>query len=103
MKLSALFVTMVLGACGGGVDDEGIGGDCTRGCQATVAADCDNGPSLSECVSDCNDQAVGECGAEFIDLLACGDGEAVTCDPNENPVVEACSTEQDAFVACLNG
>jgi hypothetical protein len=103
MNLASLFLTLlVLGACGGGEDGEGIGGDCTRSCQAKVAAACTSGPTLTQCTSNCRSDADGQCGTEFKALLACGDGEAVSCD-NGTPVVAACSDEQDAFELCDNG
>lgn len=85
------------GAGGGGADP------CTSGCVHTLAADCDNGPaSASECVSDCQALMNGSCGAEYRALQACAEGEAVACDAQGIPAIEACAAEQAAFVACLS-
>ena len=91
-------------------DDSGSNGDmgggslCEQGCEETMLADCDNGPeTYDECVSDCEGLEVGDCGAEYAALQACAEGESVTCDASGFPVVEACSNEQDAFIACLLG
>ncbi len=84
------------GAGGAGADP------CEEGCVETLAADCDNGPaSAAECERDCRSLLAGACGAEYRTLQACAAGEAITCDPQGIPVIEACAAEQSAFVACL--
>ncbi len=90
-------------ACGSGDDDDSGGSACDRGCTATVAAACPIGPSSqSECVSQCNALSTGSCSAEYAALQACADGKPITCDTTGIPVIEACSSEQDAFIACLS-
>jgi hypothetical protein len=55
-------------------------------------------------VSDCEAQESGSCGTEYAALQDCAVGEEVTCDASSGiPIVAACSAEQDAFIACLNG
>ncbi|MBN2194464.1 MAG: hypothetical protein JW751_16725 [Polyangiaceae bacterium] len=84
------------GATGGGEDP------CERGCVETMAASCENGPSSQgECVSDCHALQDGDCGAEYDAFQACAEGETITCSSLGIPMVEACMTEQLAFIACL--
>lgn len=92
-------------ACSG--DDGGDGGDpgniCEQGCTTTLEADCDNGPaSQSVCEADCEMLREGSCAAAYETLLACAEGEEVTCDAQGIPVIEACAAEQTAFVDCLD-
>jgi hypothetical protein len=76
---------------------------CEAGCELTLAADCDRGPADREtCISDCEALESGECSAEYAELQSCGMGEDVTCSAEGFPIVEACSDQQAAFVACLN-
>jgi len=76
---------------------------CEPGCEATMAADCDDGPpSQQECVEDCQMLSAGPCGSEFLELQACGEGQEVTCSPQGIPVIAACPDETDAFLACIN-
>jgi hypothetical protein len=102
MKGFALGVALVMAiACG---DDGGGGSLCESGCQATIAASCPISPAgQAECVSDCEDQRSGACSSEYEALLSCSAGEDVTCDSSSGiPVIAACSSEQAAFIACLN-
>jgi hypothetical protein len=99
MKLGIALLVMVA-SCGG--DGESID-VCVAGCEATIAAACSNGPATqASCEADCNQLREGACAAEYEALLGCSDDAAVTCSPNGQPVVEACSVEQSAFVACLS-
>ena len=76
---------------------------CKRGCEATLAADCPNGPpSQAQCESDCQGLSSGSCADEYGTFQACADGEPVTCGSTGIPVVAACADEQAAFIACLN-
>jgi hypothetical protein len=88
----------------GGGGAGGAGADvCERGCVVTLAASCDNGPtSQGQCVNDCQTLMSGSCGTQYRALQACADGQAITCSAQGLPVVQACATEQDSFVACLN-
>jgi cysteine-rich repeat protein len=105
----ALVLAAVTFACnsddsGGSNDGGGAGSLCERGCEETMSADCDNGPeTYAECVNDCEGLEIGDCDAPYSVLQACAEGEAVTCDALGFPVVEACSDEQNAFIACLLG
>ncbi len=95
-----------------GTAGDGAGGDsggtpdaqCQAGCELTMQADCEHGPANQEqCEGFCvAAKADANCGAEYQELLDCGEGEGVTCTQDGFPLVENCSTEQDAFVACLN-
>lgn len=100
MKLGIVLVVAVMSGCG---DDGGSSVDvCVTGCEATIAADCSNGPAnQATCEADCNMLRTGTCAAEYEALLACADDAAVTCSANGQPVVAACAAEQMAFVACL--
>lgn len=94
-------------ACGGDDDDDdGAGGGndaCERGCTDTLAADCPMGPpDHATCVSQCRALGAGACKTEYAAFQACAEGEPITCGSNGIPVVEACSAEQAAFIACLN-
>jgi len=81
----------------------GAGGSiCERGCEATLEADCENGPEdMDECVSDCEGLAASDCGEEYAAFQACAEGESISCQ-NGIPVVETCSSEQTEFIACIN-
>lgn len=77
---------------------------CERGCVATLAAQCPNGPKTQpECVEDCKTLAVGSCAAPYDTFRSCADGETLTCNAMGIPTVLACSDQQQAFFACLNG
>lgn len=97
--------TVGSGGSGGadGTATNGAGGSiCERGCEATLEADCENGPQdMEECVTDCENLGIGECGEEYAEFQACADGETITCQAGI-PVVEACSSEQTDFIACIN-
>jgi hypothetical protein len=91
------FAGMSAGGSGGGDSP------CAEGCALTVAAACDNGPvSQAACESDCEAQMTGACAAEYQVVQTCAEGQGVTCGAQGTPTVEACRTELDAFVACLN-
>jgi len=80
------------------------GDACQVGCQATLAAKCSNGPKdQASCESTCNALAAGTCGGEYATLQVCAEGQAITCSPQGQPIVAACSDEQAAFVVCING
>jgi hypothetical protein len=99
---AALSVTV---ACGGDDDEpkEAPGGSvCERGCVATLAAMCPNSPAdQASCVSTCEMLSSGPCMVEYGAFQTCAEGKPITCSSLGIPVVEACSTEQDAFIACL--
>lgn len=89
----------------GGAGGEATAGsdDCERGCAATLAADCDNGPASEEqCETDCRALIMGSCGGEYRSLQTCARGREVSCSAAGLPVVTECSDEQGAFVQCLN-
>lgn len=94
---------------GGSAGDPGssLGDACQEGCVATLAADCSNGPAdQASCENTCHTLAAGKCGGEYVTFQSCAEGKAVTCGTgtlNGLPVVEACSDEQAAFIACING
>ena len=81
----------------------GAGSDiCQRGCEATLEADCENGPeTMDECMTDCEALAASDCGEEYAAFQTCAEGESISCQ-NGIPVVAACSSEQTAFIACIN-
>jgi hypothetical protein len=86
----------------GGGGTPGAGDACEVGCTATLAADCSNGPAThAKCVSDCHMLEAGSCGGEYATFQACAEGNPITCTAQGQPVVEACSDEQAAFIACL--
>lgn len=91
------------GSANGGSGTNGAGGSiCERGCEATLEADCENGPeSMEQCVTDCENLGASECGEEYAALQACAQGEIISCQAGI-PVVAACSSEQGAFIACIN-
>lgn len=111
---SVLALTHACGDDDAGGDDSGGGasGDgssapaaspCTMGCEATLAAECDNGPpDAAGCEADCEAHRVGACATEYGAVIDCAEGEPVTCDDSGLPTVEACDAELSAFVACLN-
>lgn len=80
---------------------------CQVGCAATLAAECSKGPTdQASCESTCHALEAGKCGAEYATFQSCAEGEAVTCGTGALdgiPVVSACSDEQTAFIACING
>ena len=97
---------------GGAASMIGTGGEpavtpgdvCHEGCLSTLAAACSNGPAdQATCESDCRDLEAGKCGAEYATFQTCAKGKAITCSAQGLPSVAACSDEQTAFVACLNG
>lgn len=99
------FVWFAIGllGCNGAEPEVPSGSVCERGCEATLAADCANGPvDQASCVATCEDLAAGSCAAEYADVQTCSDGEQVGCDGSGRPIVEACAAEFGAFVACLN-
>lgn len=85
----------------GGTGGSGGGGSvCERGCVATLAADCPQGPAdQASCVSTCEMLSSGPCMTEYAAFQACAEGKPITC--AGIPVVEECSMEQDAFIDCL--
>jgi hypothetical protein len=96
---------------GGAAGEGGAGGEagstgdslCERGCVATLEADCPLGPSTQQqCVADCERLSNGACSTEYAALQACAEGEEITCGSSGIPVIAACSTEQDEFIACIN-
>jgi hypothetical protein len=121
MTRNAWLVVVMVGwcaaACGSDTDDsasddsasdnsasDNSAARCTRGCVATLAANCSNGPATQTvCEADCVRLASGACAAEYEALAECADGEVLTCSPNGIPVVAACATQQQAMVACLTG
>ncbi len=92
----------------GGTDSAGGSGStpdpiCEAGCETTLAADCDLGPTTQEqCVQDCQELSSGACATEYAALQGCAEGEEITCSAQGIPIIEACADEQDAFIACLN-
>lgn len=99
-----------LSACGGDDDDDspasggtgGTGSVCERGCVATMAADCPQGPAdQASCVSTCEMLSSGPCMTEYKAFQTCAEGKPITCGSSGIPVVEACSTQQTAFITCL--
>lgn len=115
MRIAVSFlVALVLGAlvfaCGG--DDgksasdgnaSGTQSACERGCMATLAADCANGPETqAQCVSDCEALEMGICGSDYAAFQECAEGESIGCSTEGIPAVEACAAEQSALIACLN-
>ncbi len=93
-------------AVGCGEDDDGDDSSsdiCEEGCAAVMAAACANSPpSQANCESTCVSLLRESCGAEYDEYQSCAVGKAVTCDASGRPTVEACSAEQDAFLACMN-
>src|SRR6185436_4208574 len=80
------------------------GDPCHTGCIDTVAANCSNGPAdVASCENTCNALSAGTCGGEYATFQSCAEGEAITCSAQGLPIVAACSDEQAAFVACING
>ena len=78
--------------------------DCSRGCDATLEADCPQGPATRAiCESDCERLRSGACGSEYRTLMSCAEGEAIECSSAGLPVIPACDAEYDAFVGCING
>ncbi len=91
-------------ACGGD-DDEPKPKDesalCEQGCVDTLAANCPNSPAdQASCVSTCKTFSTGTCKAEYAAFQACAEGKAITCSSVGIPVVEECTAEQNAFIAC---
>ena len=102
MLTGVLFLVTV--ACGGDDDPKDETGGpsvCERGCVATLAAMCPVGPAdQRSCVSTCQELSNGDCKTEYAALQTCADGKPITCGSSGIPVVEACSAEQAAFIAC---
>jgi hypothetical protein len=101
----------VTAACGGDDDDskEGTGGTgggsslCERGCEATLAAMCPvSPPDQASCVSTCQALSTGACKTEYAAFQTCAEGKTITCGSTGIPVVEECSAEQAAFIACAS-
>jgi hypothetical protein len=99
------------GGDGSGTTTPGAGGDqtgmtadaCHDGCVETLAAKCSNGPTdQASCESTCHSLESGKCGGEYATFQGCAGGKALTCSAQGLPIVEACSDQQAAFVACLN-
>lgn len=96
LALGAMVLTV---AC---PDDKDEGPTCQSGCEAAIAADCDNGPaSQTACETDCEALLAGTCGTQYQALMNCADGETVTCDASGIPTIAGCSTQQATFVDCL--
>jgi hypothetical protein len=88
----------------GGGPTSTMGDPCHTGCIDTVAANCGNGPAdLASCENTCNALSAGSCGGEYATFQTCAEGEAISCSAQGQPIVAACSDEQAAFVACING
>jgi hypothetical protein len=117
--LLAVLGSLCLSGCGGeskssdedpderppGGGDPG-GGDplefCEEGCEATLAAQCQNGPdSQEECEEDCRGFATGPCKVEYGELSDCAEGKTLTCSSIGLPSVPGCESEQTAFALCL--
>lgn len=91
-----------VGGAGGSATDGAGGSVCELGCEATLEANCEHGPQgMAECVTDCEGLGEGECGEQYATFQACAEGETVSCQAGI-PVVEACSSEQTDFIACIN-
>jgi len=92
---------------GGSAGDPAPGDACHEGCVATLLAACSNGPAdQASCESTCHALEMGKCGGEYTSFQNCADGKAVSCGTGALdglPVVEGCSDEQTAFIACING
>jgi hypothetical protein len=98
----------------GGDDPANVNGDggsptftvddpCHLGCIDTIAAACSNGPAdLASCDNQCNALSAGSCGGEYATFQTCAKGKAITCSAQGQPMVEECSDQQAAFVACIN-
>jgi hypothetical protein len=103
--LTLLALSAAVVACGGDDSDGGGSGSlCDMGCEATLEADCPNGPSdLDACVSACEALSTGSCAEEYTAFQECAAGETLSCDEDSGiPIVEACAAEQGDFIACLN-
>jgi hypothetical protein len=115
-SLASWLVLGVLGlsSCGGNSSSsEGSNGGsngndegtalCREGCEAVLAAACENGPATQDsCESDCRRLARGGCAEQYQELQGCSEGQSVTCNGAGIPVVPDCAAEQNAFIACLN-
>lgn len=98
------------GTAGGGMTSNGSGGSsttgisnevCERGCEATLEADCAQGPAdMEECMADCARLSSGGCSAEYAAFQTCAEGEAISC-PEGFPTVAACASEQSDFIGCI--
>jgi hypothetical protein len=102
MLTGALLLVTV--ACGGDDDPKDETGGpsvCERGCVATLAAMCPVAPpDQQSCVSTCQELSNGPCKTEYAAFQTCADGKPITCGSSGFPVVEECSAEQSAFIAC---
>ena len=80
------------------------GGDtsrCDEGCEAVLAADCEQGPpTQAACEEDCERFATGSCAAEYEALQDCSEGKTLTCSSLGLPTVPGCGAEQTAFLLC---
>lgn len=77
---------------------------CERGCVATLAAKCPNGPKTQpQCIDDCKRLAMGPCAEPYETFRTCSDGKTLSCNAMGIPIVDECSKQQEAFFACLNG
>jgi hypothetical protein len=104
--LISLALSGSLLGCSSGDDDaaaSSAGDDCKTGCVATIAAHCSNGPTTqADCEQTCQALDTGSCAAEYKALQACAQGKPISCSAQGLPSVAACSTEQNAFVACVS-
>jgi hypothetical protein len=76
---------------------------CRIGCEATLAADCENGPATQQqCEDDCAEFDVSACSGEYRTLVACSAGKSVVC-IGGIPIVRGCETQQAEFASCLQG
>ena len=93
-SLCALFV-----ACGGDSDTEAT---CAGVCPDVVAAECENGPpTLSECISGCENIFEMGCATELQAMLDCSAGKSFTCDEDDSPVASGCESQNDAVNTCI--
>jgi hypothetical protein len=105
---SGLWLALALTLPGCVAEDNSPGAEpsseCVLGCEAALAADCDNGPATqAQCEQDCQRLQTGSCSASYLALQSCAEGEPLTCNEMGLPFVTACEAEQNAFVACLTG
>jgi hypothetical protein len=83
-------------------DDDDLAASCGEGCEATLAAQCSNGPDTQElCEEDCRRFATGPCKAEYGALSECAEGKTLTCSSIGLPSVPGCEAEQTEFALCL--
>lgn len=91
------------GAAGADANTTSQGSElCELGCEATLDANCDNGPVDQEsCVATCERLRAESCGSEYSRFQRCAEGESIGC-ADGIPVVAACASEQADFIACVN-